>query len=351
MASTTYEGYIKDVHGNHCVLEMMTLGMALPLKLLVLQHKLLVLVMVWLPLVSNFGTLTFAQVAGAGYLDPVTRATLEGGLLQFGFTQAEIDEMSMAVAQASYYGTATALTAQATQLSGTAILMADQEADVKQTGSGVTPILGANISLLDEDLNIGIKYEFQTEIELENETAPNKGFAIGLNPNTGAKIEMFPNGAKTDADMPALLSVGFEYKFTESLMFSAGYHTYFDGKTGWAGTGNSSKIDKNSIEFAAGLEYKISEKLLISGGYLRTATGANSLYMSDITHALNSNSGSIGGAYNISDNFRINFGVAYTKYETTTFKKTHELTPNGYKESYGRDNFTVAVGVDFSIFK
>lgn len=304
------------------------------------------------PLVANFGTLTFAQVAGAGYLDPATRAALEGGLLQFGFTQAQIDGMSMAVAQGTYYGVADGYNDQATELSGTAVLMADQEAYVEQTGSGVTPIIGANISLLDEVLNIGIKYEFKTGIELENETAPGKGFAIGLTA-TGTKIEMFPDGAKTNADMPALLSVGFEYNLTESLKFAAGYHTYFDGKTDWAGEGNSLKIDKNSIEFAAGLEYKISDKLLVSGGYLRTATGANGLYMSDITHALNSNSGSIGGAYNISDNFRINFGIAYTKYETTTYDKTYDLSGNNvsYKESYGRDNFTVAVGVDFSIFK
>lgn len=311
------------------------------------------------PLVANFGTLTFAQVAGAGFLDPVTRAQLEGGLLQFGFSQAEIDGMSMAVAQASYFGTATylngysaELNAQAAGLTANAILMADQVADVEQTGNGITPILGVNLSFMDEDLNIGIKYEFKTKLDLTNKTAPGKGFAIGLT-ETGAKIEMFPDGAVTNADMPALLAFGFEYQLTDAMMFSAGYHTYFDGKTGWAGTGNSSKIDKNSIEFAAGLEYKLSDKFLISGGYLRTVTGANALYMSDISHSLSSNSGGFGGAYKVSESVTLNFGIAYTKYTTATYNKSRDLGGNNiaYTESYSKDNLAFAIGLDFSILK
>ncbi len=356
MASTTYEGYMKDIKvttpGGVLRADDFLNGVATQATGGAAQANGAGASMDGIFALGIPGSLTFAEAETVG-LPAVTSATLQGALQAFGFTPEQIAAMTLSQAQASFFGKATELTVKAAQLSGTAILMADQEADVKQTGSGVTPILGANISLLDEDLNIGIKYEFKTELELENETAMGKGFAIGLNPATGAKIEMFPDGAKTNADMPALLSIGFEYMLSEPLKFSAGYHTYFDGKTGWAGEGNGSKIDKNSIEFAAGLEYKISDKLLISGGYLRTATGANSLYMSDITHALNSNSGSIGGAYNISENLRINFGIAYTKYETTTYDKSYDLsgTNVAYKESYGRDNLTIAVGIDFSIFK
>ncbi len=303
-------------------------------------------------------SLTFAQAQSAG-LPAATSLQLQGALQAFGFTSEQIAAMTLAQAQASFYGTAEYLNGYSAELNATAegltanaILMADQEADVKQTGTGITPILGANLSFMDDDLNIGIKYEFKTEIEMTNETAPGKGFAIGLT-STGQKIEMFPDGAKTNADMPALLSVGFEYKLSDPLKFSAGYHTYFDGNAGWAGEGNTSKIDKNSIEFAAGLEYKISDKFLISGGYLRTATGANALYMSDISHSLSSNSGAIGGAYDVSENLRINFGIAYTKYTTATYDKTYNLggTNIAFEESYGRDNLTIALGIDFSIFK
>jgi len=355
MASTTYEGYVRDVKvttaaGSVRADNFMT-GVAAQATAGAAQATGAGNNMNGIFALGIPSSLTFAQAVAVG-LPSTTSQQLQGALLAFGFTSQQIAAMTLAQAQASFYGAATAYTGQAAQLTANALLMADQVADVKQTGSGVTPILGVNLNLMENDLNIGIKYEFQTNIEVTNETAAGKGFTIGLT-QTGAKIEMFPDGGKTIADMPALLSIGFEYKITDPLKFSAGYHTYFDGKTGWAGTGNTSKIDKNSIEFAAGLEYKISDKLLISGGYLRTTTGANALYMSDITHTLSSNSGSIGGAYNVSNALRINFGVAYTKYVTTTYDKTYNLsgTNVSYKESYGRDNLTVAIGIDFSVFK
>lgn len=303
-------------------------------------------------------TLTFAQAEGIG-LPAQTSLELQGALAAFGFSAIEIANMTLAQAQLSFYGTASYLSgysnelnAQAKGLTDNAILMADQVADVEQTGNGVTPILGVNLSFMDEDLNIGIKYEFKTKLDLTNKTAPGKGFAIGLT-ESGAKIEMFPDKAVTNADMPALLAFGFEYQLTDAMMFSAGYHTYFDGKTGWAGTGNSSKIDKNSIEFAAGLEYKLSDKFLISGGYLRTVTGANALYMSDISHSLSSNSGGFGGAYKVSESVTLNFGIAYTKYTTATYNKSRDLGGNNiaYTESYSKDNLAFAIGLDFSILK
>ena len=232
--------------------------------------------------------------------------------------------------------------------------MGDQEADVKQTGSGVTPIIGANLSFLDEDLNIGLKYEFKTNMDLTNETAAGKGFTIGLDPNTGNKIEMFPNGGITNADMPAMLSVGVDYKLADPLKLSVGYHTYFDSKTAWAVNDDGQDvIDKNSIELGIGLEYRLSDKLAISGGYLRTVTGTNALYHSDITHVLSSNSGALGGEYRFSDRVKFNLGVAYTKYTTTTFDKTYNLSGTNvpYKETYGRNNLFLAFGLDFSIFK
>ncbi|MGC9344250.1 MAG: hypothetical protein ACP5E3_16220, partial [Bacteroidales bacterium] len=51
----------------------------------------------------------------------------------------------------------------------TASLLEDKEADVEQTASGITPIIGINISP-SENLNIGLKYEFATELEFTNNT-------------------------------------------------------------------------------------------------------------------------------------------------------------------------------------
>lgn len=311
------------------------------------------------------GGYTFAQLEGATIIDAGTRAVLEGGLLANGFTQAQIDAMNMTQAQASYLGAADYLTGYAAELAATAaglsgtadylaVVMADQEADVKQVGSGITPIIGANFSLMDGDLNIGMKYEFKTSLDLTNETVPGKGFVIAFNPITNVKTEMFPDGAITNADMPALLALGFEYKLTDRFTVASGFHTYFDKKTGWATNDDGqSTIDKNSTEFAVGFQYEISDKFLLSCGYLNTATGANALYQSDIKHVLSSNSGSFGGAYKLNESVTFNFGVSYTKYKDLTVAKSYDLSGNNVAstETYSKNNLAIAFGVDFSIFK
>ncbi len=46
------------------------------------------------------------------------------------------------------------------------VATADVEVDAEETGHGITPIIGLNITLND-NLNIGLKYEFKTTIDLK----------------------------------------------------------------------------------------------------------------------------------------------------------------------------------------
>ncbi len=46
------------------------------------------------------------------------------------------------------------------------VATADVEVDAEEKGHGITPILGMNIAL-NENLNIGLKYEFKTKIDLK----------------------------------------------------------------------------------------------------------------------------------------------------------------------------------------
>lgn len=347
-AENSYEGYIKDIMVTSAAGESTPSaflnGVAAPLSGAALSMQ---------GLVDGYGANTFAEL-NAVITDPATLGALEAlanGLLALGIPQAAIDAMSMAVAQGTFNGAAAELNGQAAYL---AIVMADQEADVVQTGSGVTKIIGANLSFMDGDLNIGLKYEFLTKIDLINETAVGKGFTTGLT-SGGDRIEMFPDGAITNADMPALLSVGLEYKLTKPFTVAIGYHTYFDSKAGWAfdEEGNS-KIDGNSTEFALGLQYEITDKFLVSCGYLNTKTGANALYQSDIKHVLSSNSGSFGGAYKLNEKVTFNFGVSYTKYKDLSVSKSYPLSETinvPSIETYSKDNLAIAFGINYSILK
>ena len=76
--------------------------------------------------------------------------------------------------------------------------MGDREVDAKQTASGFTPILSLDFHPMD-NLNIALKYEFETKLEFTNET-------------TKDDVGMFPDGAKTRLDIPAFLSVGAQLR-------------------------------------------------------------------------------------------------------------------------------------------
>lgn len=303
------------------------------------------------------GAYTFAQLEGAGYIDAATRAQLEGGLLQLGVSQAAIDAMSAAVAQGTYTAISGQLSAAATQLFGTAIYLngvtADQEADVIQKGSGVTAIIGANFTF--DRVNIGIKYEFLTKMDLVNEVIDNKGFVNGGSVNElGVFVPtyMFNDGAKTNADIPAFLSIGADIKATDKLKVSLGFHTYFDQKAGWATNADGfATVDKNFIEYGLGLEYAVNEKFLLSAGYLGTQTSATKYYNDDLSYSLNTNTVGGGGAYKLNDKFTLQLGAFYTMYQDATFQKTTDVggTLVPYQETYAKNTWAVSVGVDISL--
>ncbi len=304
------------------------------------------------------GPLTWDQAVAMGVLTPAQSAQLQGGLLQFGFTQEEVDAMDMAQAQGSYYGTATyldnmaaSLLVQAGQLKAGASLMGDQEGDITQTGNGITPIIGADVSFYDNRLNFGLRYEFKTKMDLKNSVPDGKGFAIGINPD-GSPIYLYPNDSVSNADLPAMFSIGMDYQLTKPLKLSLTYHTYLDKNTGWAHPKDSpNEIDKNFWEFAVGLEYDVTDKFLVSAGYLRAQTGVNKNYQSNLNFSLSTNTVAVGGAYKINDIFKVNLGaylVSYNKAEYTKYEGTGNSSI-AYNETYLKSTFTAAVGVDITL--
>lgn len=300
------------------------------------------------------GPLTWDQAVAMGVLTEVQSLTLQGGLVQLGVPADQVAAMDIQTAQGTYTQVAGQLNEQAGQLRGGASLMGDQEGDIVQTGNGITPILGANFSLMKDKLNIGLKYEFKTKMDLTNEVDPGKGFVIGMDPNTGQPIEMFPNGAVTNADLPAMLSVGVDYRVIDPLKLSVTYHTYFDKGTGWGSEDNTpSTIDKNFWEFAFGFEYNATDNFLLSAGYLRAQTGVNQAYQSNLGFSLTSNTFAAGMAYRFNDTFMLNLGAYGVRYDEQTYDMSYEIMGSGtsipYTETYLKSTIAFSVGLDISI--
>lgn len=237
----------------------------------------------------------------------------------------------------------------AAMMGARAFLLSDQEADVIQKATGITPIIGLNFSLLDHRLNIGVKYELKTKIELKNETK--KDLTVGFLPN-GTPVTQFPDGAITNADIPALLNVGVSYLIMPEMTAHAGLHYYWDKDANW--DGKETKIDKNFYEFALGLEYQINEQILVSAGYLYAATGVSIAYNTDMSYSLSSNSVGFGGKINVSPLLDINAGVLFSMYNTESKPGVHKIGGTGpevnYKEDFYKSTTVFAIGLDFHLF-
>jgi long-subunit fatty acid transport protein len=212
------------------------------------------------------------------------------------------------------------------------------DVDATESGTGITPILSANFSPSDK-LDIAVKYEFMTELDLKTKVAANKGAGI------------FIDGQTIVGDMPAMLSVGVDYKPINKLLLSVSLNAFFDKGVDYDGspTVNINEIDKNFIEYGLGLEYGLSEKLRISAGWSHTETGVNLNYQSDQTFSTNTNSFGAGFGYRISPMIDLNLGGQYTFYNdgSKPYNPRLSFDPNFFTETYNKETWLVALGLDF----
>jgi len=275
--------------------------------------------------------------------DPLTDPTLIQGLEQLGIDPTGFTNYQAAGA---YSLAAQSATESAAAMTANAEATGDKEVDVTQKGTGVTPVIGVNLTLC-EKLNIGLRYEFLTKIELKNHT---------LVDGTGE----FPDGEKIRSDMPALLAIGATYPFIPKLRGYLDFNYYFDrganyGRTDTLGNFISNKdvIGKNYYEISGGLEYNITKKILVSAGYLYSRTGVDQSYQTDLSNSLTSTAFGFGGAWQVSPRVAINIGALFVTYYDSDKTYGHFLGSEyiPVTETYSRSNSAYSIGVDFRLGK
>lgn len=223
---------------------------------------------------------------------------------------------------------------------------ADRDVDVVEKGTGFTPIVGVNLNF-SEKLNIALKYEHQTKVELETEVIDNKDGGL------------FEDGAKSRSDMPGLIVMGATYKPTDNLMLSGGLHLFLDKMADYGitdideSTGDeiilkNADILNNTLEIGFGIEYGITGKLNVSLGYLRVNSGATEEYNSDLSYTQNSNTFGGGFEYKFSPMLDLNLGVSYTMYEDFT-KTTDMGSLPLHTEIFKKDALIFAIGLSFNL--
>lgn len=287
------------------------------------------------PLISaGAGSFNLAQVQGAGYINSATRTSLEQGLLGLGVSQAQINQMSIAQVQATFTAGAASLNGQAATMVGTAAALQDKLVNVEQTGTGYTPILGLNISPAP-GLNIGVKYEFKTKLDLTNATVID---------GTGK----FPDKKVTGSDLPALFSIGADYKMTPKFDLSMSFNSYHDKAVNWGNNiyGEHRTMATNGWEVAIGGQYQLLKKFALSAGYLHTEMGISKQYQSDFSYI---NSGdSFGGGFEWKPlaRFTLDAGMICTIYKDEQ-KDFIDPSFGAYSETYKKGNIGFALSLGY----
>lgn len=208
--------------------------------------------------------------------------------------------------------------------------VADKEVDAVQTGFGLAPIVGFNFKP-DDRLNIGIKYEGRTKMELTNDTKKD---------DTG----MFTDDSTFRKDIPAIVSLGIGGNFTDKFRGSFSYTYYFDKNADWGG--REEQMDKNTMDVAGSLEYDVIPLLTLSAGYSRSISGTSEEFQTDMDYALSSNAFGMGGRLNLSEKLKVDFGFMYVAYDKVENSSTFNNV--SHTESFDRTNKSFSLGVSYA---
>lgn len=211
----------------------------------------------------------------------------------------------------------------------------NKELDCDQSGWGVTPVLGADFNY--RKLNVGVKYEFRSSLNVENKTKID---------DTG----MFADGVNTPHDIPALLTVGASYEILPVLRVSAGYHQFFD-KDAKMANDKQKYIDHGSNEYLGGVEWDITRIIQVSGGFQRTVSGVTDNYQSDMSYSLSSWSFGVGAGVNITQKLKLNLAYFWTVYDDYTknvanYANTTPAVPG--TDVFTRTSKVFGIGLDYS---
>jgi long-chain fatty acid transport protein len=212
-----------------------------------------------------------------------------------------------------------------------AAAVSDKSVDAKQTGSGLTPILSLHATPIPE-LNLSLRYEFNTKIELTNKT-------------TADVNQMFPDGAKTRSDIPGFFALGADYALTPHFRASLSFSYYFDKSANWEG--RQKLLDKNSYDAALGLEYDVTDMITVSAGYQRSSVSVTDNYQSDLSNDLSANTFGFGGRIKLNPSFDIDLGALIVSYEDYSKNIPYQALGASYRETYKRTTALFSIGVGY----
>lgn len=213
--------------------------------------------------------------------------------------------------------------------------------DCDQTGWGLTPVLGVDMKY--GKFNFGAKYEFKTNLNIENDTKK-----LDYPESAESLVGAYKHGVNTPNDIPSMLSVAASYQFLPMLKASVEYHFFDDKKAGMAG-GKQKDLERGTHEYLLGLEWDVIKRLTISGGAQITDYGLSDKYQSDTSFSCDSYSLGLGAKLMLSEKMALNVGYMWTTYHDYT-KKMDNYCGTGLpgQNVYSRTNKVFGVSLDYA---
>jgi long-chain fatty acid transport protein len=179
--------------------------------------------------------------------------------------------------------------------------------DFEQDGTGIGGIFGLNIAP-NEKLNIGVRYETETELDLEAKVNSGNPIILG-----GLGIV---NGQETPRNLPAIFALGASYWFTPKIRVETNLTYYLNEDADWGGAEN---LVDNGYDAGIAFEYHLNDSLLASIGYIHTKLGVDPQNMQAENPELNVNSIGAGIAYAINDKLHTNISIGNSFYDDDSF--------------------------------
>ena len=284
--------------------------------------------------------LALGFLAGANALVPapaaytgVRRHFMEGGSYYHGITAGgayAVNDM-VSVSLAARYADAEIERSGFATITGSPVL-ADRTAylDYEETGKGWGGILGLNIAA-SEDLNIGLRYETRTSIELE--TSVNRD-----------DLGLLVNGARRRRDIPALFGAGVSYRLTPRLRTETTVTYYFNRQARWDDipiTVQDETQRGNGYDLGIAFEFQCTPRFKLSAGYLYTETKIEPGNMNIEAPELDAHTVGGGVAWSPGDRWTVNAGLLRAFYRD-------ETTPAGVKLE--KDVWIFALGLQYRFF-
>jgi long-subunit fatty acid transport protein len=201
-----------------------------------------------------------------------------------------------------------------------------------QSSLGIAPIIGVDWKMNDK-FNFAAKYEFKTQIRMENESTVFEASEIGA-------VNKFRDSEKVNEDIPALLTIGARWNPIDAVNLNLGWHHYFDKNANWYNN-SQDLLRGNTNEYLAGVEWDVTDKLNVSCGGQLTRYGLTDEYMNDMSFVVNSYSFGFGFSYKVKDH--VTLSAAYFQTNYGNYNRENYPTA-GVNDTYTRTNYVLGLG-------